>query len=167
MKLLRRTAQLAILTAAWLAMAGCTSAGGTARDDETQIRSRITSIRDSILARSAEGIVRYGTEDWSFTGPDGVKFDRTAYLARTQALFARVPAVESLDTHVDQIVLRPDSADVEISQTMIRREIDPATKTEGRIWLHYRERHLWVRTANGWCVRQVAFIGTPERKPLP
>ncbi len=159
-----------ILLALLWALAGCAAIRTDPPDRvaaETQIRSRIASIREAILARSAEGIVHWATGDWSFTGADGVKFDRAGYLARTTALFARVPAIESLDTQVDRLEIHGDSADIEITQTMVRREIDPATKAETRVWLRYREKHRWVAVARDWRVQAVAFIGQPERKNIP
>lgn len=153
-----------------LAVTSCSTTAGRPRGataDRAEIESRIASIRDSILARRAEGIVRYGTDDWSFTGPDGVTFNRASYLVRAEALFARVPVIESLETKIDRLVTAAATAEVEITQTMVRREIDPATKTESRVWLRYREKHLWLKTDRGWCVQRVAFLGTPERQALP
>ncbi len=163
-------ARVLLTAVAAVLFAGCAATAETmqGRDaDRSQIQTRIAAIRDAILARSAEGIVRDGTEDWAFTGPDGTSLDRTAFIARTQALFARVPAIETLETKVDRLVVDADTADVEITQTMVRQEADPTTKIVTRVWVRYREHHLWVRTPRGWCVRRVAFIGTPERKPLP
>lgn len=143
--------------------AGCSS---PAERGETQIRERIASIRAAILARQPEGIVRWGTDDWSFTGPDGKTFDRAAYLERTRGLMERIVAVDSLDTHVDRIALIGATAEVEITQTMERRERDPATGQVTRLRLRYRERHDWVRATDGWRVRRVAFLGPPERTVL-
>jgi hypothetical protein len=171
MKTLRFLVRLVVLSWALVALVGCAVKPATSvveGDDARQlIRTRIASIRDSILARSAEGIVRDGTDDWSFTGPDGVKFDRAGFIVRTKALFARVTVIESLETAVDQIVLGRDTADVEITQTMVRQEKDPATQAVTRLWLRYREKHRWVNTSRGWCVQNVAFIGSPERRVLP
>ena len=171
MKTLRLTTRLMVMGCGLVVLAGCTPKTATlaGRDDDArrQIRTRIVGIRDSILARSAEGIVRDSTDDWSFTGPDGVKFDRVGFIVRTKALFARVTAIESLDTAVDQIVLGRDTADVEITQTMVRQEKDPTTQVVTRLWLRYREKHRWVKTSRGWCVQSVSFIGTPERRVLP
>ena len=156
-----------------LGMLGVTSCSttvdslGGAKADRAEIENRIASIRDSIRARKAEGIVHYGTADWSFTGPDGVTFNRASYLVRAEALFARVPVIESLETKIDRLVTTVTTAEVEITQTMVRREIDPATKAESRVWLRYREQHLWLKTDRGWCVQRVAFLGAPERKILP
>ncbi len=132
-----------------------------------EIAGKIAGIRDAILAKSAEGIVRPGTDDWSFTGPDGVTFDRKGFVGRTEALFARIVAIESLTTTVDRVELTsPTTADVEITQTMVRSERAADTGAVTRLWLHYRERHGWVLTPTGWRVRRVAFIGTPERRIL-
>jgi len=76
----------------WAVLAGCATAevpeprGAAAVRQE--IAAKIAGIRDAILAKSAEGIVRPGTDDWSFTGPDGVTFDRKGFVVRTEALFA-------------------------------------------------------------------------------
>lgn len=133
-----------------------------------QIRARIAAIRDSILKKSAAGIVYSGTPDWSFTGADGVTFDRAGFITRTEALFARVEAVESLDTAVDRIdFIDASHATVEITQTMVRREKSADTGAITRLYLRYRERHAWVSTDDGWKVQRVQFIGTPERRVLP
>lgn len=152
-------------------LAGCATSDGPeprgAAAVRREIAGKIAGIRDAILAKSAEGIVRPGTEDWSFTGPDGVTFDRKGFVARTEALFARVVAIESLTTDVDRIVFAsPTAADVEITQTMVRSERAADTGAVTRLWLRYRERHVWVQTPTGWRVRKVEFIGTPERRVL-
>lgn len=135
--------------------------------DAAQIRERIASIRTAILARQPEGIVHWGTPDWTFTGPDGTTVDRTAYLARARTLFTRITAVDSLDTQVDRVAVHGDTADVEITQTMRRHEQGPEPGAVSDVWIRYRERHDWVRTADGWRVRRVAFLGTPERTSQP
>lgn len=139
--------------------------------DETaaaQIRTRIAAIRAAILRKSAAGIVESGTPDWSFTGADGVTFDRAGFLKRTEALFERVVAIASLDTAVDTIAFADHAtADVEITQTMVRSERVADTGAVTRLYLRYRERHTWVSTDGGWKVQRVQFIGTPERRVLP
>lgn len=152
-------------------LAGCVHSGAGAAADE--IRAHIREIRGAILAKDAVGIVRFGTAGWRFTGPEGTTYDRAAYLARTTALFARIEAIESLDTHIDRIDVSGDRADVELTQTMIRRErgeAGGAGETGGavtRVWLRYREHHVWRRLPEGWRVASVAFLGAPERKILP
>ncbi len=162
--------QLAAL-AAVICLGGCATAPRGVQSpeaDRQEIAAKIAGIRDAILAKSAAGIVQSGTPDWHFTGPDGVSFDRAGFIARTKALFARVVAIESLDTHVDRIVLTgADAAEVEITQTMVRVERAAGTGVVARLRLRYREHHDWVRTPDGWRVRRVQFIGTPERTLLP
>lgn len=153
-----------ILGSLLLVAAGCATAHSTA---ETQIRARLASIRSAILAREPEGIVRWGTADWTFTGPDGKAFDRTAYLVRTRDLFARVVSIDALDTHVDLVDVQGDAATVEITQTMRRHERDAATGRVAHLQLRYRERQAWLRAADGWRVRSVSFLGPPERLELP
>ena len=148
------------LTLLTLLVAGCVS---PAQQADRQIRERIASIRNAILALQPEGIVRWGTPDWSFTGPDGKSFDQASYLVRTRGLFARVVKVDSLDTHVDRLDVKGDTAAVEITQTMERHEREAATGKILHLRLRYRESHTWVRTDDGWRVRRVAFIGAPER----
>ncbi len=144
-------------------LAGCVLMAPRAED---QIRERIYSIRDSIRAKQAEGIVRWGTDDWSFTGPDGRRYDRAAYLVRARGLFERTVSVDSLETAVDRIELRGDRAEVEITQRMERHERDPATGGVQHVRLLYREHHDWVKGADGWRVRTVRFLGAPERTVL-
>ncbi|MBI5766693.1 MAG: nuclear transport factor 2 family protein [Verrucomicrobia bacterium] len=154
-----------------LLLAGCaatTATSGVSTGDRQEISTRIAAIRDAILAKSAAGIVRDSTPDYAFTGADGVTFDRDGFVRRTEGLFARVLAIESLDTHVDSIAAQADgSAAVEITQTMVRREKAADTGAITRLWLCYREQHTWVRVTGQWRVRRVQFIGTPERKVLP
>lgn len=133
---------------------------------EAQIRERIASIRAAILARQPEGIVAWGTDDWAFTGPDGVAVDKAAYLVRARALMARVDAVDALTTDVDRLDVHGTTADVEITQHQERHERDAATGAVTHLRLRYREHHVWVLTADGWRVRRVTFIGTPERTVL-
>lgn len=151
-------------------LAGCASDPVSVRRSsaEQEIRGKIASIREAIVAKSAAGIVRHGTPDWTFTGPDGVTFDRERYLVRTEALFARIVAIESLQTTVDRVdILSSDVADIEITQIMVRSERAPQTGAVSRLSLRYREQHRWIRTADGWRVQKVSFIGTPERTVLP
>jgi hypothetical protein len=163
---------VAVLLAA-LGLAGCqaTAPSSAAPSDpagaRAEISGRIVGIRDAILARSAAGIVAPGTADWTFTGPDGATLDRVAFIARTEALFARIVTLESLTTEIDRIAfVAAATADVELTQTMVRTERGAAGAPDARLWLRYRERHRWVKTDTGWRVRTVAFIGTPERRPL-
>jgi len=153
---------IALLLALGLA-AGCAA---PARRAEAQITERIFSIREAIRARQAEGIVRWGTADWSFTGSDGKVFDRVAYLVRARGLFERIVTLDALETRIDRIEVSGRAAEVEITQTMERHERDAATGKVQHLRLRYRERQAWVRTDDGWRVRTVAFIGTPERRVL-
>jgi hypothetical protein len=159
-----------VILAALMSLAGCgrPSQADAEKQAGQEIRSRIALIREAILARSASGIVASATPDWSFTGSDGVTLDRAGFIARTEALFARVLAIESLETRVDRITWKdPASAEVELTQTMVR--VEQATSATPRVRLHlrYQEQHRWVRTAEGWRVQQVRFFGTPERTVLP
>lgn len=160
----------------WLALvvmvcAGCDEAGpGADRAAEAQIRERIETIREAIRVKSAAGIVRWGTPDWNFTGADGKTYDRAAYLQRTEGLFARIEKVESLETAVERVKVTGATAEVELTQTMIRRErgAEAAAGKSVRLWLRYRERQTWIRAGESdWRVQRVEFIGTPERKELP
>lgn len=150
-------------------LTGCSAAHSTQlTGDEAQIRRRIALIRDAILARSAEGIVANATPDWSFTSPDGVILRKPSFLKRTQTLFDQLIEIESLETHVDRVDVSGDTAEVEITQTMQRREKTKDGSGTVRVWLRYREKHEWVRLLQGgWKVRRVQFLGTPERRELP
>lgn len=154
----------------WLLLMGCVAANGPGQSPEAQIRERVASIREAILAKSASGIVRWGTADWSFAPADGQSYDRDAYLRRTEALFARIEEIESLETRVDRVTVHDEVAEVEITQTMVRRERPADRPRDGkvsRVWLHYREHQMWVRVAPGdWRVRRVEFMGVPERREL-
>ena len=152
----------AVVCAAVVA-ASCAARSGRA---ESQIRQRIESIRASIVARQAEGIVRWGTDDWTFTGADGVSFDKAAYLDRTRALMDRIVSVDSLTTTVDAVQVAGSDAMVEITQRMERHERDASTGAVAHVRLKYRERHRWVPAADGWRVRSVVFIGAVERDVL-
>lgn len=143
--------------------AGCTTPMERA---DAQIRERIFSIRDAIRAREPEGIVRWGTTDWTFTGPDGQAYDRAAYLVRARGLFARTVTLDSLETTVDRLEVRDDSAEVEITQVMERHERSADGTAIEHVRLRYRERHEWRRGPDGWRVRAVRFLGAPERTLL-
>ena len=154
----------ALLLLALGLVAGCATPPQRA---EAQIRERIFSIRDSIRLKQAEGIVRWGTADWTFTGPDGKIFDRAAYLVRARTLFERIPLLDCLETSIDQVDVRGDVAEVKITQLMERHERDPVTGQIVHVRLRYREHHDWLKADDGWRVRSVRFIGTPERTMLP
>lgn len=142
------------------ALGGCSNAAV-----EQQIRERIGSIREAILARRAEGIVEFGTPDWIFVAPDGKSFDRVAYLERTKKLFGSV-VIESLDTHIDRIERHDSRAEVWLTQTMVRVETDAAgVRTRWRV--RYQERQDWFETRErGWLVGRVTILSPPERKSL-
>lgn len=146
-------------------LAGCRSLSFQARRD-AQIRARVADIRMAILERRAEGIIAWATPDWTFIDPDGVVFDRGQFMSRTRALFDRLVGIESLSTEVDSIRTRPGFAEVEITQTMVRRERAP-DGGELRVRQRYRERQEWVLAPDGWRVRGVTFLGQPERTLLP
>jgi len=147
-----------------LLLLGCTALRGPTA--EKQIRERIAAIWTSILAKEPEGIIRWGTDDWSFVGPDGNAYDKATYLVRARDLFARIVTVDALDTQVDKIVVQGETAEVEITQTMERQERDTSTGKMLHLRLRYRERHTWVRVEGEWRVRSVAFLGTPERTEI-
>ncbi len=153
-----------LLGLALLGLAACVAGPAAA---EAQIRERILSIRDAIRAKQPAGIIRWGTPDWLFTGPDGKDYDRAAYLERAKGLFGRIVTLDSLETTIDKVVVSKDTADVEITQVMERHERDPATGRVLHLRLRYREHHDWVRTDDGWRVRRVRFLGAPERTELP
>ena len=167
----RPTGASAPAVASWLGLmmlvvgffvAGCAT---TTEHAEAQIRERIFSIRDAIRAKEPEGIVRWGTPDWSFTGPDGKTFDREKYLVRARGLFAGLVSLDSLETTVDRVEVdeKRGAAEVEITQVMERHERNATTGQVEHVRLRYRERHMWVRASDGWRVRRVAFLGAPER----
>lgn len=144
-----------------LVFAGC----GSSWTAEKQIRERIASIRASILAKRAEGIVEFGTPDWRFETAEGKSFDRAAYLARTTQLLAGIE-IESLDTRIDSCLFSGPRAEVMLTQTMVRVETD-ATGTRARWKVTYREKQEWVDTpARGWLVTSV-MVFHPEREKLP
>lgn len=137
-----------------------------AQEAKEQIPLRLADIRSAILAKNAEGIVRWGTESWHVIERSGAIVEREAYLARTRALFARIE-IESLNTQIDLIDAAGKDATVEITQTMVRREKDAATGKSTRWRVHYRERQRWTLSSDGWRVAQVAFIGDSDRRELP
>ncbi len=147
-------------------LAACLASPLAAQEAGEQIPTRLADIRAAILARNAEGIVRWGTEGWHVVDRSGAIVDREAYLTRTRALFARIE-IESLDTKIDRIDANGKEATVEITQTMVRREKDPTTGKTQRWRVHYRERQQWTLGPDGWRVAQVAFIGDSDRRELP
>jgi len=151
------------LLTVWLLL-GCTTQRGPAA--EKQIRERIATIRTSILAKEPEGIIRWGTDDWTFVGPDGNAYNKATYLVRARDLFNRIVTVDALDTQVDKIVVQGAAAEVEITQTMERHERDTSTGKILHLRLRYRERHTWVRVDGEWRVRSVSFLGAPERTEI-
>lgn len=132
---------------------------------EKQIRERILSIREAILAKRAEGIVEFGTPDWRFDGSDRQSYDRAAYLVRTKKLFAEIQ-IESLETHIDRVDVRDSRAEVALTQTMVRTEKD-ATGAPMRWKVRYHEKQEWIETpSRGWLVARVSVFA-PEREKLP
>lgn len=153
-----------LLSVAWLAVAAVFSACATPAADR-QIRERIASIRSSILAERAEGIVEFGTPDWRFVSADDKAFDRAAYLQRVEKLFAGIE-IESLETQVERVDERGARAEVELVQIMVRRETDAAGE-RARWEVRYRESQEWVKTATrGWLVARVKVYAS-QREKLP
>jgi ketosteroid isomerase-like protein len=133
---------------------------------EKQIRERIASIREAILAERAEGIVEFSTPDWRFDTPDRKTFDRSAYLERTRKLFAEID-VESLDTRIDRVDYFGERAEVALTQTIVRIEKN-ATGAATRWKTRYRETQEWVLTRDrGWLVAHVTILYHPKREALP
>lgn len=148
-----------LLFCAALAAASCAAPSG-----EEQIRSRLLTIRAAILAERVEGIFEFGTPDWTFVAPDGQQFDRAAYRARTEKLFASVD-IESLETRVTRIDRRDERALVELTQTMVRVETT-ATGERQRWRVVYDERQEWRRSRDrGWLVARVEVV-SPRRARL-
>jgi ketosteroid isomerase-like protein len=143
-----------------LALAGC-----AAPRAEDLIRERLMAIRAAILAERVEGIFEFGTPDWAFVAPDGTRFDRTSYRARTEQLFARI-GIESLDTAVESVRVRDGRAEVRLVQTMVRTETG-ADGRAARVRVRYAEVQDWVDTpGRGWLVAQVRVL-SPSREELP
>ena len=163
---LQRTAVLVAVAVAAAATIGAACAGRRPAPDR-QIRERLASIRTAILEKNADGIVRWGTDDWQFVGADGRAAGKADYVASARALMARIVAIDRLDTTVDRIDVHGDTADVGITQAMERRERVPATGAVQRLRLRYREQQQWVLAADGWRVRRVALAGPAERTVLP
>jgi len=153
------------LLVAWLTVAAIFS-GCMMSVAEVQIRERIASIRSAILAKRAEGIVEFGTPDWSFRTADGKAFDRAAYLARVEKLFAEVE-IESLDTKVERVFAGNGRAEVELVQTMVRTEPEGAgARTRWKV--SYREHQEWVRSpTRGWLVVSVQVYNSTREKLPP
>lgn len=149
---------IALLAAAF---SGCSQVAA-----ENQIRARLASIREAILARRADGIVEFGTPDWRFDTPDGQTFDRAGYLERTKKLLAEIQ-IESLDTRIDRIEFHDSRAEVTLTQTMVRGETD-ATGARTRWKVKYGERQEWIETrGRGWLVARVTNLYRPVRSALP
>lgn len=142
-----------------LAFGGCTAQSRA----DAQIRERLASIRTSILAKRVDGIFEFGTPDWTFVGPDGKSFDRTAYRARTTKLFADI-GIESLETKIESVSIQGSRADVRLTQTMVRTERD-ASGAATRWRVTYQEAQEWIETpARGWLVVRVN-VHNPKREP--
>lgn len=155
-----RAPLLFVSVLALLAGAGC-----VAPAPETQIAERIASIRAAILAERVDGIFEFGTPDWQFIAPDGKRFDRAAYRARTVQMFAGIE-IESLETKIDSLKARDGRAEVRITQTMVRTETD-ASGGRRRWRARYQESQEWVLTpARGWLVVSVRVFN-PQREELP
>lgn len=153
-----------LLLVALLAVAAFFSGCETPAAD-AQIRARIASIREAILAERAAGIVEFGTPDWRFVAADGQAFDRAAYLERVEKLFAGIE-IESLETRVERVDERGARAEVELVQIMVRRETDAAGE-RARWKVRYREQQEWVMTATrGWLVARVKVYSS-QREKLP
>ena len=132
---------------------------------DRQIRERIASIREAILAERAAGIVEFGTPDWRFVSADDKAFDRAAYLQRVEKLFAGIE-IESLETRVERVDERGARAEVELVQIMVRRETDAAGE-RARWKVRYRESQEWVKSATrGWLVARVKVYSS-QREKLP
>ncbi len=133
---------------------------------EKQIRERIASIREAILAERPEGIIEFGTPDWRFDTPDRQSFDRAGYLERARKLFADFD-IESLDTHIDRIDRDDARAEVTLTQTLVRVETD-ATGARTRWKMKYGERQEWIWTRDrGWLAAHVTVLYRPIREALP
>ncbi len=144
-----------------LAFSGCT----LPVSPEKQIRARLASIRESILAKRVDGIFEFGTPDWTFVGPDGKSFNRAAYRERTTKLFAEI-GIESLETNIETVDVRRGQAEVRLTQVMVRTERD-ATGATARWRVTYQETQDWVETeARGWLVVRVR-VYNPKRTALP
>lgn len=151
---------LALVAATAALLAGC-----NLTTPDRQIRERIASIRAAILAERVDGIFEFGTPDWAFVAPDGKRYDREAYRARTAKLFADVQ-IESLETKVISLTAQGPRAEVWIEQAMVREETD-ASGARARWKVTYREKQDWFKTdARGWLVGRVEVIG-PRREKLP
>lgn len=142
-------------------LAAC--ANGLTFGSDREIRDRIGQIRAAILAKRAEGIVEFGTPDWTFHGSDGKAYDRTGYLERTRALFERVE-IESLQTKITSVDIDGARATVQLRQTMVRTETD-AAGGRARWKVVYLEGQEWVKTSRGWLVARVQVF-TPKREKL-
>jgi hypothetical protein len=133
---------------------------------EKQIRERIASIREAIMAERPEGIIEFGTPDWRFDTPDGQRFDRASYLERTRKLFAEID-IESLDTRIDRIDRHDARTEVTLTQTLVRVETD-AAGVRTRWKMKYGERQEWIWTRDrGWLVAHVGILYRPIREALP
>jgi hypothetical protein len=169
---LKRRTILCVLAAATLTasaqQAAPARAGGAqaVQAADTQIRERVASIRDAILAKNAEGVVKWGTDDWEMRAADGTRFDRSSYLTRTKALMDRVASIDSLTTTIDSLVVNANEATVEITQLMERHERPASGGAVQHVRLKYRERHTWVRATDGWRVRLVVMLPGAEREVL-
>ncbi len=149
------------LAAALFTLAACTH--GLPFAGDRQIRERIGSVREAILAKRAEGIVQYATPDWTYRGPDGKSCDRGGYIERTRKHFSTVE-VETLQTDIGSIDINGDRAAVRIRQTMVRTETDPAGAI-ARWRVSYDESQEWRRTSRGWLVARVQ-MHAPARERL-
>lgn len=153
-----------LLVGAVLCAAGLAGCSGLAA--EKQIRERIASIRDAILAERAEGVVEFATPDWHFDTPDLKQFDRTTYVERTRKLFADID-VESLETRIDRVDYLGERAEVMLTQTLVRVETD-AAGVRSRWKLKYSERQEWILSRDrGWLVAHVTILYHPKRAALP
>ena len=151
-----------LLLVAWLTVTVFFSGCETPTADR-QIRGRIASIRAAILAERAEGIVEFGTPDWRFVGADGQVFDRAAYRARVEKLFAGIE-IESLETTIESVREHGGRAEVELVQIMVRHETDAAGgRTRWKV--RYRESQEWVKTElRGWLVARVQVYSSQWEK---
>jgi ketosteroid isomerase-like protein len=151
------------LAAALFTLAACTH--GLPFAGDRQIRERIGSVREAILAKRAEGVVQYATPDWTFRGPDGKSYDRGGYLERTRKQFSTAE-VETLQTDIGSIDINGDRAAVRIHQAMVRTETDSAGGL-ARWRVTYDESQDWQKTSRGWLVARVQVHPLSREKLSP
>jgi ketosteroid isomerase-like protein len=133
-----------------------------------ELQAAYAQAGEAYWAKDAAALMRIVTPDFIQRMPDGQSFGAAEAEAALREWFATSDKVTRYDIQIGSVSLQGDEAIAEITENVTTTFADPTGQSHERAQAN-RSRVTWVRTAQGWQIRQSEYLNakmTVDGKPV-